>query len=272
MSYTITKYNARLWIKNGERLLAGYAANELRSYLFPLYTPNGALVLQEAPPDHPHHQGLWCGLEIDGYDLWNAGSFGKPRHRQALVTPLNEIDTTVTAQGVQLAHAVRWITADGQELLQEARTVLIRAKERFTHVQWRSTFSASEKSTHLGQTKESGIAIRIPPHWETLFGGRIRNAQGALGEAATFDQSAAWINVEGRVAGDVMAGIVLAPTPNSEACPWFTRDYGCQVYNPARHRAITLAPGETMSWAVNVLAYDGARSVAEIEAMMGMLA
>ncbi|MFN8493189.1 MAG: DUF6807 family protein [Caldilineaceae bacterium] len=268
MSYTVTKYNARLWIKSGERLLAGYAANELRSYLFPLYTPNGALVLQEAPPDHPHHQGLWCGLEVDGHDLWNAGSFGKARHRQALLKPLNEIEATVTATGVQLAHAVRWETVDGQELLQEVRTVQVRGEAEYTLVQWRSTFSHPEKATRLGQTKEAGIAIRVPPHWETALGGRIRNAQGALGEAATFDQSAAWVNVEGRVVGETLAGVVLAPTADSEVCPWFTRDYGIQVYNPARHRAITLAPGERLTWAVNVLAYDGARSVAEIDAFV----
>lgn len=265
MSYTITKYNARLWIKNGERLLAGYAANELRAYLFPLYTPNGALVLQEAPPDHPHHQGLWCGLEVDGYDLWNAGSFGKPRHRQALLKPLNEIDATITPVGVQLAHGVRWETVDGHLLLQEERAVTIQAATEYTLVQWRSSFRHPEKVTHLGQTKEAGIALRVPPHWETAFGGRIRNAHGVFGEAATFDQNAAWVNVEGQVVGETTAGVVLAPTAESETCPWFTRDYGIQVYNPARHRAITLAPSEVITWAVNVLAYDGARSVDKIE-------
>lgn len=268
MAYEIMKYNARLWIKSGERLLAGYAANELRTYLFPLYTPKGALVLQEAPPDHPHHQGLWCGLEVDGHDLWNAGSFGKARHRQALLKPLNEIDTTITATGVQLAHAVRWETVDGQVLLQEMRTVAVQAVAECTLVQWRSTFTQPEKVTHLGQTKEAGIAIRVPPHWETSFGGRIRNAHGALGEAATFDQTAAWVNVEGSVVGETQAGVVLAPLGASEACPWFTRDYGIQVYNPARHQAITLAPGESLTWAVNVLAYDGARSVEEVTALV----
>lgn len=269
MSYAILRYNSRLWITADGRLLAGYASNELRSYLFPLYTPQGALVLQEAPPDHPHHQGLWCGLEIDGYDLWNAGSFGKPRHRQECTPALNELSTTITAEGVQLAHRVRWLTADGQELLWESRKIQVSIRAECTEVVWHSSFKASVKPVHLGQTKESGIAIRVPPHWESAFGGRIRNAQGAIGEAATFDQASPWVNVEGRVVGESMAGIVLAPTHDSESCPWFTRDYGIHVYNPARHRQIHLAAGETLDWSVRVLAYDGARTVQSIEAMFG---
>lgn len=269
MTYTTTHYNARLWVLAEGRLLAGYASNELRSYLFPLYTPNGALVLQEAPPDHPHHQGLWCGLEVDGHDLWNAGSFGKARHGQAMQPAFAELTAQISADGVQLAHGVRWQTVEGVELLQEERLITIRGTPAYTHIYWQSTFAHPAKPTQLGQTKESGIAIRIPPHWESVFGGRIRNAQGAIGEAATFDRPSAWVNVEGQVAGDFWAGVVLAPAVDSEACPWFTRDYGCQVYNPARHRPITLAPGETLRWALHVLAYDGARSVAEIDAWVG---
>ena len=90
MTYDVVHYNSRLWVSQDQRLIAGYNANELRSYVFPLYTPDGMLVIQEAPPDHPHHQGIWAGLEIDGHDVWNAGSFKVPRNRQELTGPLAE--------------------------------------------------------------------------------------------------------------------------------------------------------------------------------------
>lgn len=264
MTYTLTTYNSRRWIQADDRLLAAYNTNNLRAYLFPLYTPAGMLVLQEAPPDHPHHQGLWCGLEIDGHDLWNAGSFGKPPHQQTSAQSLTEIDATITDSGVTLAHTLHWSTVDGRSLLYEARTIQVTAHADFTLVHWHSTFSHPDKPTTLGQTKEAGIAIRVPPHWETAFGGVIRNAHGAIGEAATFDQPSPWVNVEGTVVGDTRAGIVLATGSGSEACPWFTRDYGIQVYNPARHHAFRLGAEEQLTWAVNVLAYDGTRSVEEI--------
>ncbi len=261
MAYDVINYNARLWVTEHGRLLAGYTANELRGYLFPLYTPNGALVLQECPPDHPHHQGICAGLEINGHDLWNAGSFGKPRHRQTLQPSLRDLEPTIAADGVTFHHAVRWETVEGEDLLHEARTVRIRSAAECTVVEWQSTFRQPEKVVHLGQTKESGIGVRVPPHWETRFGGQIRNAQGDVGESTCFDKVSPWLNVEGRVVGETQAGVIFAPAPESEQCPWFTRDYGLHVYNPARHHPFTLQPGEQIVWRVKVLAYDGARDV-----------
>lgn len=265
MSYAVVNYNARLWIKEGERLLGGYNTNELRSYVFPLYTPQGVLVLQEAPPDHPHHQGVMVGLEVDGHDLWNAGSRKLPRHRQEALTPLAELQAVITATGVQLQHGVRWVTVDGVELLLEQRTITFQAHDQYTAVHWQSTFSHPSKATYLGQTKESGIGVRVPPHWETPFGGVIRNANGALGEKECFDQLSPWLTIEGNAGGAASAGLVIMPM--TEPCPWFTRDYGLHLYNPARHHPILLTPGEQVTWSIQVLAYDGWRTVDEINAM-----
>lgn len=266
MAYEVVHYNARLWVKYQRRLLGGYNTNELRSYIFPLYTPKGVLVLQEAPPDHPHHQGVMIGLEVDGYDLWNAGSRNLPRHRQEALTPLAELTTAIDATGVQISHDVRWVTVDGQELLLEQRRITFSAQEQFTCVEWHSTFCHPGKTTHLGQTKESGIGVRVPPHWETPFGGQIRNANGALGERGCFDQVSPWLNVEGSAGGDVQAGVVLIP--QTEPCPWFTRDYGLHLYNPARHHPFDLQPNTEVTWAMRVLAYDGHQSLDAINAMV----
>lgn len=269
MAYEIEKYNARLWIKQQGRLIAGYNTNDLRSYVFPLYTPQGLLAIQEAPPDHPHHQGIWTGLEIDGNDVWNAGSRNLPRHRQELPVSLNDVTTAIAADGVQLTHEVRWVTVDDVELLREQRTVGFRATEQFTLVEWQSIFSHADKATQIGQTKESGIGVRVPPHWETRFSGQIRNADGAVGEQGCFDQNSPWLNVEGQAVGDARAGLVLIPT--SEACPWFTRDYGIHLYNPARHHAIALAAGEQVAWSMRVLAYDSTRTIDQINELVASI-
>jgi hypothetical protein len=266
MSYSVRYYNARWWVNAGPRLLGGYCANDLRSYLFPLYTPQGLLVVQEAPVDHPHHQGLWAGLEVDGYDLWNAGSFNLPRHRQIPIPALNAIQPLVTADGVEFDHQVQWQTAEGELLLYEDRNVTLRAHAEATQVLWRSRFSHPAKSTRLGQTKESGIGLRVPPHWESSFGGQIRNASGDVGEAAVFDKESPWLNIEGQALGDAVAGLVFLPT--STGCPWFTRDYGCHVYNPARQAAIHLTPGEVLTWSVTLLAYDGHRTIEQIDQLV----
>jgi hypothetical protein len=261
--------NARWWITADDELIGGYAANALRSYVFPLYTPAGVLVLQEAPPDHPHHQGIHAGLSIDGYDVWNAGSAARERHAQRLSVPLGEIKPEINEDGVGIAHPVQWTTVDGQTLLHEERQVHFSSVDEFTRVRWRSTFRAPDRSIHIDQTKEAGIAVRVPPHWETLFGGQIRNAQGDVGEAACFDRSSPWLNIQGAAGNGHVAGIVFAPTAESEPCPWFTRDYGEHVYNPSRHHPIPLDAGASFTWAVDVLAYDGQHGVDEIDLMIG---
>jgi hypothetical protein len=269
MTYTTTYYNARWWVEYQGRLIGAYSTNPLRSYIFPLYTPQGMLVLQESPPDHPHHQGMSIGLEVDGHDLWNAGSYGKPPHRQEAIPAPSEFIPISEDQGVLFKHQVRWVTTEGVELLREYRQIIVSAHTHFNLIEWHSTFSHPTKSTTLAQTKEAGIGVRIPPQWETRFGGEIRNANGAVGEAATFDQESAWLNVQGPAVGGEKAGLIFWPLPSSEACPWFTRDYGPQLYNPLRHHAINLEPGRSFTWAVCLLAYDGDRSLDQLNQLVG---
>lgn len=263
MPYETRFYNNRWWVLADGKLVGGYNANELRSYVFPLYSPAGVLVIQEAPPDHPHHQGIWAGLEIDGYDLWNAGSFGRACHRQTNPTPLAEHTPTVDENGVTFAHEIVWETADDTPLLHEQRTVRLAATGDCSRVDWYSEFSAADRPVTLGQTKEAGLALRVPPHWETPFGGIIRNAAGRTGEAACFDSDSPWLAIEGSAGNGQSAGVVLIP--HSQPCPWFTRDYGCHVYNPLRHQPVDLQPGKSFALALTLLAYDGSRSVEEID-------
>ena len=267
MSYETLFYNSRWWITLNGRLLAGYNANHLRPYVFPFYSPHGALVLQESPPDHPHHQGICLGLEVDGHDIWNAGSGGKTGHCQEMKPALKEVKPEVDPEGVSLTHSVAWKTEGGDLLLSEERQIRFSSNGSLNLVSWHSTFTAVG-TTALGQTKESGIGVRVPPHWETKWGGEIRNADGQTGEENTFDKMSPWVNVQGAVLGPEKAGVILRPLPQSEACPWFTRDYGPQLYNPLRHHPLELSDGESFSWDLDVAAYDGDRTLADIETLL----
>ena len=264
MSWDTFHYNHRWWITCGGRLIGGYSANRLRPYVFPFYTPGGMLVLQEAPPDHPHHQGICAGLEIDGRDMWNAGSGDKPPHRQEMDPTAAELQPVKDAAGVRFEHQVRWTTVGGEVLLLERRSVAFSSRSELNLVTWHSTFDAAGEAATLGQTKEAGIGVRVPPHWETRLGGEIRNAEGGRGEPGCFDRRSPWLSVEGGAAGAGRAGIVLRPLSSSEACPWFTRDYGLHLYNPLRHHPVRLAAVDSLSWAMEIAAYDGARTTEDL--------
>jgi hypothetical protein len=271
MNYQTHYYNGRWWIKANGRLIGGYSDNLLRSYVFPLYTPKGVLVLQESPADHPHHQGICIGLNIDGHDLWNAGSVDVPRNRIETLPALSEVKPTVSESNVILQHKARWLAVSGEELLLEQRSIKFRVSENCTIVEWRSDFCHSTKTSRIAQTKESGIGLRVPPHWETIFGGEIRNAEGAIGEKGCFDQLSKWLNIQSPSFG-LEAGVIFIPTSETEKCPWFTRDYGLHVYNPFRHQSCELLPRQCFTWSVMVVAYDGIRTVEQNARLVDLIA
>ena len=227
-----------------------------------LYTPNGVLVLQEAPADHPHHQGVFAGAELDGNDLWNADRSACPAIARNCLESL-PISVRAPAKAALRSAMTCAGRPRGNELLAERRSVVLGDAGECTVAEWRSTFSHLHKATRFGQTKESGLGVRVPPHWETRFGGRIRDGHDRRGEAGCFDQSSPWLSIEGAAGSEARAGVVLVPT--SEPCPWFTRDYGVHIYNPARHRTIDLEPGAEVTWSFRVLAYDGARTIRDID-------
>jgi hypothetical protein len=193
--------------------------------------------------------------------LWNAGSFDVPRNCQEPVPPPDKWQPTISDDGVLFEHQARWLAVDGEELLLEKRAVKLSQQNNVTLVEWRSDFFHPSKPTKITQTKEAGIGLRVPPHWETVWGGKIRNAHGDIGEKGCFDKISPWLNIESS-ADD--AGLIFIPSERTEKCPWFTRDYGLHGYNPSRHHPYELKAGESFFWEAKVLAYDNARSIEEV--------
>ena len=66
MEYKVFDNNRRNWVlADGVPLAAllfhRHQATAMRPYLFPFCTPAGKNLLQDCPPNHPHHQGICVG-------------------------------------------------------------------------------------------------------------------------------------------------------------------------------------------------------------------
>lgn len=255
---------ARQWVWRDGRLVGAVNVGELRAYVFPLYTPRGRLVIQESPVDHPHHQGLTVGAQLNGWDMWNAGSFGIPRSRQVVVSA--ESHATADATGARFLLTLDWTTAGGVKMLREKRTIGFSAAAYGHVVDVRTTMIAAYGDLHFAQTKEAGLSLRVPPEWETANGGILLDARGRVGESQIFDQLAEWIDVSGEGPVGVWAGITMMPHRDSPAVPWMVRDYGLQNYDPWRHQRISLAAGEMLTLGVRYIAHDGRGTVGDIAA------
>jgi len=255
---------ARQWVHHREDLVGAVNIGDLRAYVFPFYTPQGRLVIQESPVDHPHHQGLTAGASVNGWDMWNAGSFGIPRCRQAPVE--QQCHATADTEAARFSLTLDWTTEAGEPLLREERAIVFRSAPYGNLVDVRSRFCATYGDISFAQTKEAGLSMRVPPEWETARGGEILDSAGRIGEGSIFDREADWIDVSGEGPRGVLAGITMMPHRDCPRAPWMVRDYGLQNYNPWRHNNISVPNGSSYELGIRYVAHDGRACVEEIAA------
>lgn len=74
---SVKKGEGGLWIMEGQNKIAFYQKEEAgmnmeskrTNYLHPLYLPDGTVITENAPADHPHHRGIfwaWHQILVDG--------------------------------------------------------------------------------------------------------------------------------------------------------------------------------------------------------------
>lgn len=251
--YSVRDYNKRLWVSHRDRLVGGISSTELRTYTYPLYTPAGRSVLQEAPADHPHHHGLMVGQDcVNGHNFWLIQNRGAATNYQKV----EATEQKLTAEAAEFTQSVAWLAATGQHVARERRITRFVATPEFHFVEVRSILSAEYGELYLGQTKEGGIGLRVHEQLETSLGGTIRSADGNVSEKKVFDTVADWVEVTGPVGGNPV-GVALMLHPSQPRVPWFVRDYGLHLYSPRRHAPLRLAAGEKVDLRVGFAAYDG---------------
>jgi hypothetical protein len=257
-TYHTRSIHGRRWVWYSDNPVGAITYNGVRAYVFPFYTPKGALVIQECAGDHVHHQGLMVGQDaVNGENFWAMLHPNYPRNKQLLL----QESTGIQDDGIVFDLYLDWVTEDGRPVIREQRIVRFSAHrlddEMICHEAYvNSTLTAAHGPVEFGQTKEGGIGMRVNPLLETELGGVIRDSEGREGEAQVFDQCAAWIDVSGHIQGRE-AGVLMMPAPDTPRIPWFVRDYGIHLHSPRRHAPLLLRQGESVSGAVHFLAHDG---------------
>jgi len=254
--YTVVENLGRHWALHGTKPLGAVGVSGIRTYLYPFFTPGGACVLQEQPPDHAHHQGIMVGQDfLNGHNFWAMGHVRYPlnlQHQEKIEHTTDDEDDA----GVTIVQRLRWATKDGQAVINEERRTRFEVWDGAHFAEVTSIWIAAFGPVHIGQTKEGGLGMRVHPQLETFWGGTIRSSAGKTGEKGVFDTLADWVEVSGQAEGRPV-GIVMMPHPSQKAVPWFVRDYGLHLYTPHRHAPGQIAAGGTLSLRVGFVAYDG---------------
>ncbi len=240
-----------------------------KPFLAPLRTAGGVAVTRsldkEAITDHPHHKGLWVGVdEVNGN-----------RHWMEAQPVRNETVEIVKAEGDPAVFKAvqRWIGKDGKPVLTETDTVSVSA-DRLVAYDLALT-PAGDEPVEFGDTKEGFFAVRLRDELRGKGGtGKIVNANGAAGEKETWGRTAAWVDYSGTVDGKPVGVAIFDHPANVRPSRYHVRDYGLFAISPFGEKAYTngendpneivLKPRESLRLRFAAFVHDGDREAADV--------
>ena len=188
-------------------------------YIHPLYGPNGEVLTDDFPKDHPHHRGVWWSWPVTRWknevrDIWAVDGVWSRVEKLALSNDA-PILAEIAAQNV-------WKWSDKEPVVQEV--VLIRAFKqgpcgRFIDIQIRLT--ALEDGVAIGGRPKGGyggFALRAAPAKEQLI---VRHT-----DPPDAKPRRCWLDYSGRFSGGKdIAGVAILEHPSNPRYPNELQEY-----------------------------------------------
>jgi len=272
------------FVTAGKRILGAYGTNFWRSWVYPLYTPSGRTVVENFPFDHPFHNGVFVGqnpVKV-GDREGNFWAFPVKRShddhimkKMGRMDPQGEPAASVTDAGVRFALKSIWRDEQEQPLVDEERTVVLRASPDATVCDMISRKTAAYGSVEFGKTKFGSIGVRVEPRLLPALGGRVIGCVGGELRRGKADEVANGktcdaVAYENNVPGIGVFGICLMVLDNSASPdrrgPWFIRDYGMAMFNATQNEAIAVSAGSAWTAALRVIAYENTLTAGRLAA------
>ncbi len=244
-------------------------------YIAALRNPEGALVTDDFPPDHPHQRGVffaWTKTKIvlDRQplepDFWNLGS-GTGRVRCEKATALND---EAKPPGFKAQHV--WEARKGDAwvpVLDEAWEVTVDHRPGGNGLQSHYLLDLTSRQRpkvdlELPQYRYGGMCVRGPRGWVGLKSAmKVLTSEGKE-RATTDDTTARWVAAWGPAGGgpaEKLCGYALLEHPSNPGAPnrlRFPPEYTYAVFSPPKAASLTLEAGKEHVFRHRVLAYSGA--------------
>jgi hypothetical protein len=241
-----------------------FAPEQKYPYFWPVNGPKtGRSVTTETSEPYPHHHSLFFGCDrVNGGNYWQEGN---ERGQIVSVKP-----TIVTARGpvVVFEDRCRWRRPGAPEPLSDARRIEISAPSRDVRLVDVTITLTAEEDVRIVQTNHALFSARVVPALGAAKGGRLVNAEGALGEKGTFGVASAWCDYSGDNGG-AREGIAILDSPGNRwaPCTWFTRDYGFFSPTPMQWLGadgFALPKGAKLTLAYRVVVHAGDENDADV--------
>jgi hypothetical protein len=209
-----------------------YSPTRPKTYIHPLFLPNGVPVTLDGTEDHIHHRGLMIAwTNVNGYDFWgelDAGEKGRIVHER--------FDRLEPGPPAELTAVNHWV-GGGKVLLAEKRTIRIpRPTADHVLLGWTSELSAPEAAVVLNAQRApyDGLGIRFP---YSMSEGSVLNSNGTSEVKKAHGEAAQWCAFSGPCGRDGEGGVVIFDHPGNPRHPT-----PFAVYRNAKMGYISAAP------------------------------
>jgi hypothetical protein len=189
----------------------GFEACQRSGFIHPVYAPDGAVVTDDFPPEHPHQHGImlaWVDSVFDGKvtDFWNSmKNQGTVEHVEVLRTLSGPVYGELE---VHLQHSQTEGSQARQPVLNENWRIRVYNVENPRIIDIQSTLTcATTKPLHLNKYHYGGLAFRGAREWS--FGNAdFLTSEGQDRKSGNHTRPK-WTAISGKVAGKeyTVAGI-----------------------------------------------------------------
>lgn len=230
-------------------------------YFHPFATPQGVVLTDVAPPDHPHHRGIFqAWVEVRGRhkaDFWGWGEPAPTRHRIIQ----NEAVEALAARGPLATMRCRnaW-KAEDDTMLEETVIAILRQIDGVNVLDLDFILRPTEDLT-LAQWAFSGFCVRSRPDGQAS----IRDSDGQVSlptpvhtEPETDWPDAPWYALDLQFEDGKSAGIAVLNHPQNPPTLWHNHA-GLRMLNPCITAPgdVLLKGGQRFTLRYRLVAYDG---------------
>ncbi|MBK5293318.1 MAG: PmoA family protein [Acidobacteriia bacterium] len=210
------------------------------SYLHPVYAPDGTVLTDDFPKDHPHHRGIcwsWPIVKFEGqtHDVWAVVGM-----HQRFVTWKSR---RLTAERAELAVENGWFVGEKKAVKETVELTVHRASGGRRSFDVKLTFEAVDAPVEISGREikgYGGFGVRFAPRTEAV----LRTDKGV--EAKDSDMVPhPWAELEATYGGR-RAGLRVEDGSGNPSFPngWCLRHYGYVAVNYPGLSTITLVPGK----------------------------
>lgn len=221
-------------------------------YVHPVYAPDGTVVTDDFPKDHPHHRGMcwsWPIVKFEGqtHDVWAVLGM-----HQRFVRWKKRV---ASARSAVLHVENGWFAGDRKAVREDVELTVHAAEGSRRAIDLKLEFEAAGAPVEIAGREikgYGGFGVRFAPRTETL----IRTERG-VEEKDTDLVRHPWAELEGTFNGKRAGMRVEDDAENPEApVAWCLRHYGYVAPNYPGLKTVTLVPGKPLKLRYRVTVFS----------------